>query len=177
MGRVLYCLDSISTRDSISTGLCFAAGDRTMSTKQNGTGDRRHSVRFPLEWEVRYQVLSKRYADESGEGKTVNISSGGVLFTSQHELPPGRRVELSIRWPVQLSNKCALKLVARGRVVRFEEGRAAVEIQQHEFRTQASPSALKVGSRKEHARTRPAQGVRARRNRYSRKMVPDRPSV
>ena len=28
--------------------------------------------------------------------------------------------------------------VARGRVVRFEEGRAAIEIQQYEFRTQSS---------------------------------------
>jgi hypothetical protein len=30
-----------------------------------------------------------------------------------------------------------LKLVARGRVVRFEQGRAAIEIQQYEFRTQS----------------------------------------
>jgi hypothetical protein len=37
-----------------------------------------------------------------------------------------------------LNNKTALKLVARGRVVRFEGGRAAIEIQQYEFRTQSS---------------------------------------
>jgi hypothetical protein len=52
-------------------------------------------------------------------------------------LLPGRRLELSISWPAQLNNKCALKLVARGRVVRFEQGRAAIEIQQYEFRTQS----------------------------------------
>jgi len=53
-------------------------------------------------------------------------------------LLPGRRLELSISWPAQLNNKCALKLMARGRVVRFEEGCAAIEIQQYEFRTHSS---------------------------------------
>lgn len=100
--------------------------------------DRRHSDRFPIEREVRYRVLSKRSAEEVGDGKTVNISSSGVLFTSEHVLLPGRRLELSINWPAQLNNQCALKLVARGRIVRFEEGCAAMEIQQYEFRTQSS---------------------------------------
>jgi len=35
--------------------------------------------------------------------------------------------------------------VARGRVVRFEEGQAAIEIQQYEFRTQANAAALRPG--------------------------------
>ena len=50
-------------------------------------------------------------------------------------LLPGRRIELSINWPAQLDNKCALKLVARGRVVRSQPDCAALEILQHEFRT------------------------------------------
>lgn len=100
--------------------------------------ERRHNDRFPIEREVRYRVLSKRAGEESGDGKTINISSSGVLFTSDHVLLPGRRLELSISWPAQLDGKCPLKLVARGRVVRFEEGRAAIEIQQYEFRTQAA---------------------------------------
>src|SRR5207302_5836989 len=86
--------------------------------EQNGRADRRHSDRFPIEREVRYRVMNKRSGEESGDGKTVNISSSGVLFTSGHILLPGRRLELSISWPAQLNDKCALKLVARGRVVR-----------------------------------------------------------
>ena len=87
---------------------------------------------------MQYKVFNKRSSEETGDGRTINISSSGVLFTSQHMLLPGRRLELSISWPAQLDNKCALKLVARGRVVRFEDGRAAIEIQQYEFRTQSS---------------------------------------
>ena len=66
-----------------------------------------------------------------------------MLFSSNHLLIPGRKVELSISWPAQFDNKCALKLVARGKVVRFELGRAAIEIQQYEFRTQSSGAAMR----------------------------------
>jgi hypothetical protein len=103
--------------------------------------DRRSADRFPIEREVRYKVLSRKTAaeGESGVGVTVNMSSNGVLFTTDRYLLPGRRLEVSISWPAQLNSKVALKLVARGRVVRSEEGRAAIEIHQYEFRTQATP--------------------------------------
>jgi c-di-GMP-binding flagellar brake protein YcgR len=104
--------------------------------------ERRSADRFPIEREVRYKILNKRNAQEEGTGKTVNISSAGVLFTTDQILLPGKRLELSISWPAQLDNKCQLKLVARGRVARLEQGKAAIEIQQYEFRTQAMKSLL-----------------------------------
>ncbi|HYP14410.1 MAG TPA: PilZ domain-containing protein [Bryobacteraceae bacterium] len=107
-------------------------------TQPEARVERRSSDRFPIEREVRYRVLSKKDSYEEGTGKTVNISSNGVLFTTDRILMPGKRLELSISWPAQLDNKCQLKLVARGRVARLEQGRAAVEIQQYEFRTLGS---------------------------------------
>jgi hypothetical protein len=108
--------------------------------------DRRSADRFPIEREVRYKVLSRKSSTEgeSGSGMTVNMSSNGVLFTTDRYLLPGRRLEVSISWPAQLNSKIALKLVARGRVVRSEEGRAAIEIHQYEFRTQANQGPLVV---------------------------------
>ncbi len=108
--------------------------------------DRRHSDRFPIERNVRYKVLSKRGGEEAGEGKTLNMSSAGVLFTADHQLVPGKRMELSITWPAQLNNKCALRLVARGRVVRSINGIAALEIQQYEFRTSALSQSAAAGA-------------------------------
>jgi hypothetical protein len=106
--------------------------------------DRRGSDRFPIEREVKYKILSKKH-EEMGQGLTVNMSSNGVLFTTDQLMIPGRRLELNISWPAQLNSKIALKLVARGRIVRYEEGRAAMEIQQYEFRTQGSQmAALKM---------------------------------
>jgi hypothetical protein len=113
--------------------------ENQVSFVQKDSGvERRGSDRFPIEREVRYRILNKRNTIEEGSGKTINISSNGVLFTTDQILIPGKRLELSISWPAQLDNKCQLKLVARGRVARLEQGRAAIEIQQYEFRTQGS---------------------------------------
>ncbi len=114
-----------------------------MNTEKSAA-DRRSSDRFPIERELRYKVLSKKNNEEFGVGKTVNMSSNGVLFTTDQLLLPGRRVEVSISWPAQLNNRCALRLVARGRVVRFDDGRAAMEIQQYEFKTQAMASVIPI---------------------------------
>jgi hypothetical protein len=100
--------------------------------------DRRGADRFPIERDIRYRVITKRGVSEEGFGKTINISSNGVLFTTDRVLSPGKRVELSISWPAQLDQKCPLKLVARGRIARQEQGKAAAEIIQYEFRTQGS---------------------------------------
>jgi hypothetical protein len=103
---------------------------------ENPEADRRHSDRFPIARGMRYRILDKRSVAESGVGNTVNMSSSGVLFATERVMSPGSRVELSINWPVKLNDKCALRFVARGRVVRSERGTAAIEILEHEFRTQ-----------------------------------------
>jgi hypothetical protein len=102
------------------------------------TAERRASNRFPIERDVRYKVLNKKSNNEAGGGKTINMSSNGILFTTEHVLVPGRSLEVAVNWPAQLNQKTALKLVIRGRVVRLEPGKAAIEIQHYEFRTAGS---------------------------------------
>jgi hypothetical protein len=98
--------------------------------------ERRASKRFPIEQDLSYRVLDHRAAvPESGTGKTVDISSKGVRFGPEQRLRPGKRVELSVNWPAILEGGCPLKFVAVGRVVRAEDNQAAVQIEQHEFRT------------------------------------------
>lgn len=99
--------------------------------------ERRSAVRFPIEQDVRYKVLGKNSL-RIGTGRTVNISSIGILFTTEHFLNPGERIELSMNWPAQLDNKCPLKLVTSGRVVRAGDGTAAIAIDRYEFRTQGT---------------------------------------
>ena len=102
--------------------------------------DRRGADRFPIEREIRYKIYNRKSTDEVGVGKTLNMSSNGVLFTTDRHLLPGKRLEISINWPAQLNSTVALKLVARGRIVRSEEGSAAIEIHQYEFRTSSAAS-------------------------------------
>jgi hypothetical protein len=112
---------------------------RQLDTADMATSERRRSSRFPIEREVRYKTLNQRTEILAGNGKTLNISSSGVLFTSDHDLPVGTRLEVSISWPAQLNEKCLLNLVARGRVTRHNQGQLALQIQQYEFRTQSRP--------------------------------------
>jgi hypothetical protein len=102
--------------------------------------ERRHSVRFPIEQEIYCRALSKRRRNVIGSGRTLNISSCGVLFTSDRNFRWGERLELSISWPVRLENKLPLKLVAKGRVVRLEPGRAAIRIEAYEFQLTGVPA-------------------------------------
>ena len=111
---------------------------RRVDTPDNTNTERRRSSRFPIEREIRYKTLNQRTELLTGSGKTLNISSSGVLFTSDHDLPVGTRLEVSISWPAQLNEKCLLNLVARGRVTRQNKGQLALQIQQYEFRTQSS---------------------------------------
>jgi len=96
--------------------------------------DRRNPGRFPMDREIRFRMTNKRN-ELVGAGRTVNMSSKGLLIRTEQKLLTGKRLEMAISWPAQLDHKCALKLIARGKVVRAEAGTAAVSIEQYEFRT------------------------------------------
>lgn len=115
-----------------------SASWQSISNSLAGISERRANDRFPIIRDLKYKVVSGRGVPESGAGHTVDVSSRGVLFTAQSPLAPGKRVELAISWPAQLDGKCALKLVARGRIVRCCGKQVAVEIDKYEFRTQSS---------------------------------------
>ncbi len=111
------------------------AGAVPAAAPEMDNADRRSAVRFPIEQDVRYKVFN-RNTIEVGSGKTINMSSNGVLFTTERVLVPGERLEVAVNWPAQLDNKCPLKLVTTGRVVRSDGDRAAIAIERYEFRTQ-----------------------------------------
>jgi hypothetical protein len=105
-------------------------------------GERRLSGRFPITQEVVYTVIDGRSRSQAQVGKTVDMSSRGILFTTPVSLDPGRRLEISVNWPARLDGTCRLKLVALGRVVRSEEDRAAIAIEHYEFKTQGAKAFL-----------------------------------
>jgi hypothetical protein len=118
---------------------------RAISSGTNRGGDRRFTARFPVQQEVRYRVLQARTVTKSGVGKSLDVSSGGILFTTTERLPTGRTVEIAMSWPARLNGTCPLQFVATGRVVRSDGDKAAVRIQRYEFRTR-SATALATGT-------------------------------
>jgi len=120
--------------------------DSTMARSEDSNelesigGDRRFDRRYRLELEVRWRLIRRRKIQDAGAGRTIDLSSGGVLFDAARPLPAGINVELSISWPVLLHNVAPMQLVVSGRVVRSNGPHVAVQITQHEFRTVGHPA-------------------------------------
>ena len=107
-----------------------------LPVREPGGHERRASTRLPIEREVRYKVLGKgNLLTQTGEGKTLNISSAGALFTTQTTLAEKQVVELAVSWPARLDGVLPLNLVIRGRVIRSYATQAAIKIEQYDFKT------------------------------------------
>jgi hypothetical protein len=103
---------------------------------RNSDRERRLKRRFHIEQEIRYKMLYGQRIAETGLGRTADISSSGVWFTTESMLTTGMPIELSMTWPVLLNDSCPMKLMIYGCVVRSNEKGAAVAIERYEFRTQ-----------------------------------------
>lgn len=99
--------------------------------------ERRRLARFPIQRAVVY-----RQGRKTGTGKTINISSGGVLFAADGPPLLGEGIELHVDWPAVLDHRIHLKLSITGRVVRVQGEKAAVAIDRYEFRTAGSKQAI-----------------------------------
>jgi hypothetical protein len=97
--------------------------------------DRLVGHRFPIEAELCYLLLNGKTIVAAGHGRSLNISSGGILFESMHSVRPGQQIELSIAWPAKIDGIVRMQLRASGRTVREQDNRTAVRILHYEFRT------------------------------------------
>jgi hypothetical protein len=96
--------------------------------------ERRRRCRYPLDLSVRFRCSSGEFR-HSGQGLAVNLSSGGVLVASRHQMHVGARVEMSIEWPLLLDGKTPLQLLAVGWVLRRGDCHFAATFDRYEFRT------------------------------------------
>jgi hypothetical protein len=119
------------------------SGSRHFEIPEIGPPNRRSSARFPLQEPLTYRIKHSKHA-RGGAGTCLNISSGGILFTTPERLLVGWSIEVSMNWPALLHGACPLKFVATGPVVRTEDGRAAIRIDRYEFRTRATQPRLET---------------------------------
>jgi hypothetical protein len=122
---------------------------------QRIAGERRQDHRYDIELDLHWKLIRRKRVVSTGVGRTLDLSSSGVLFDAKRELSQGFNVELSVSWPVLLHNVAPMQLLITGKIVRVEGSRVAVRCTQHEFRT--------AGISAEHrnlvgAATRPPQG-------------------
>jgi hypothetical protein len=110
-------------------------GDDEVSKEDASGGERRSNRRYGMQLQLRWKLVHRRRALDSGTGWTVNMSSGGIMIETGVYLPAGSNVELSIVWPVLLHEVTPMQLIINGRIVRCSERGAAIRIAAHEFRT------------------------------------------
>jgi hypothetical protein len=97
--------------------------------------EQRAPLRFPIQQDVRYQCVKGSRIFTIGVGKTLEIGSREVRFTTQQPLPRGQRMRLAMDWPAMLDDTCRMTLEIYGWILYSERGEAAVKIERYEFRT------------------------------------------
>jgi hypothetical protein len=96
--------------------------------------ERRSKIRYPVSLNVKYRTVG-RSNRISGVGRTLNMSSGGLLIAADQHTQLGAKIELNVEWPSLLDGMIPLQLVAVGRVVRCLESSFALSFTQYQFRT------------------------------------------
>jgi DNA-binding NarL/FixJ family response regulator len=134
-----------------------------VEAEQKAAAERRNHARFPCRLAVSYQTLEHPILSGQGTSETLNISSKGLLFTSDEKFEPGQLVQVSLDWPARLENQIPLKLVAEGRIVRNAGGQTAMTIDKYEFRTRrtAAKAAAPADGRQATLTNRPAEAAKA----------------
>jgi PilZ domain len=112
-----------------------AVSTRAVRGLELESDERRSHNRYPISLEVEYTLLNRGHIERLGYGRTVNVSSNGILFEADDALPAGRLIQLAMQWPFLLDGACALKLHVRGTIIRSDTKKAALQIAHHEFRT------------------------------------------
>src|SRR5580658_5294514 len=129
-----FCYDDTdlaNLRRAVTGALKSGDGERA----EPAGADRRTNARFPCRLAVSYQALEHPFLSGIATSETLNISSKGLLFSTDEALQPGQLLQVSVDWPARLENQVPLKLVAEGRIVRNLNGLAAMRIDKYEFRT------------------------------------------
>jgi hypothetical protein len=96
--------------------------------------ERRLKIRYPVRFAVSYRVTGST-GGLTGVGYTINMSSGGLLFSCPHELRTGMRIELTLEWPSLLDSVIPLQLATIGRIVRAQGSTYGLAFSTYQFRT------------------------------------------
>lgn len=103
------------------------------------------SIRFDIERAVDFRLTDDR-ARTPRRGRTVNISSSGVLFQTDQPPDVGRRVELIVRMTNESPDLVDIDLHLIGIVVRTGPGWAAARTRKHQLQP-IEPPGTPAGTR------------------------------
>jgi hypothetical protein len=89
-------------------------------------GERRDDRRYEMKLDLRWKLVRRRRAIDSGGGFTLDLSRGGVRFHAGRVLTVGLNVEPAIAWPARLHHVAPMPLSIHGKILRSAEGWVAI---------------------------------------------------
>src|SRR5260221_14506525 len=95
------------------------------------TKERRRKDRFSFVTSLQYRM--RRDTKWEGSGRTVNMSTAGILMAADRSFQPGAQIEISLDWPGLYHDAERMRLGASAEVVRSQGKRTALRILRHEF--------------------------------------------
>ena len=101
---------------------------RRFSERSPAPSERRQHHRYPINAPTEYILAGNR-----AQATTLNMSSGGVLLKTDERLPLGSPIRVLIDWPVLLDERCPLRLVIAGKILRSDARVTAVGIIRYDF--------------------------------------------
>jgi PilZ domain-containing protein len=98
-------------------------------TEAGNSAERRSRQRYPIRMPLFCRVLHKGFTTTLGE--TINMSSSGLLFSTNEPVPAHATLELYIEWPAASRDGGLLKLEVFAKTVRSEGNLVAAEMRSH----------------------------------------------
>ena len=83
--------------------------------------DRRSKRRYPITLPVQYKIMKNYLVMGSGSGTTVDLSSGGIAFSTPEPGRLGSFLEVSVSWACTAQSILPPEAVASGRVIRSDQ--------------------------------------------------------
>jgi hypothetical protein len=95
--------------------------------------NRRTAKRYSLELPFAYRQFGRDQCVQEGRGRTMNMSSRGLLVAPDSRISKGQPIELSVQLPPQSQTARGAQLVILGQVLRTGPTGAAIKIVRHGF--------------------------------------------
>jgi c-di-GMP-binding flagellar brake protein YcgR len=98
------------------------------------------AARFEIERPVEFRLTGHRNSPQL-HGRTVNISSGGVLIRTEHNVNVGQKIDMVVRMARLTPESMEVDLHLLGITVRSGQGWVAAQIKKHQILPRAAQAA------------------------------------
>ena len=114
-------------------GMGLVLSDTRRRAVNGKAADKRSHTRYSLSTPLRYRLLGLPGSQPWRDGRSLNISAGGILMEIPEEAPRGSILEVTVDWPGVYHNRPMVRLSLVGSAVRVDSRGTAVRLLSRRF--------------------------------------------